>query len=31
MKSRDEIDYIYEKLSKLYPRYSNHKPKAKIY
>ena len=31
MKSRDEIDYIYEKLSNLYPRYSNRKPKAKIY
>ena len=31
MKSRDEINYIYEKLSKLYPRYSNRKPKAKIY
>ena len=31
MKSHDEIDYIYEKLSNLYPRYSNRKPKAKIY
>ncbi len=31
MKSRDEINYIYEKLSKLYPRYSSRKPKAKIY
>ena len=31
MKSSDEINYIYEKLSNLYPRYSNRKPKAKIY
>ena len=31
MKTRDEIDYIYEKLSSLYPNYSNRKPKAKIY
>ena len=31
MKTRDEIDYIYEKLSTLYPNYSNRKPKAKIY
>ncbi len=31
MKSRNEINYIYEKLSNLYPRYSNRKPKAKIY
>ena len=31
MKTRDEIDYVYEKLSTLYPNYSNRKPKAKIY
>jgi len=31
MKSTHEIDYIYEKLSNLYPRYANKKPKAKIY
>ena len=31
MKSVDEIDYIYEKLSATYPRYANRKPKAKIY
>ena len=31
MKTRDEIDYIYEKLSELYPNYTNRKPKAKIY
>ena len=31
MKSVDEINYIYEKLSNLYPNYSNKKPKAKIY
>ena len=31
MKSPDEINYIYEKLSALYPRYANRKPKAKIY
>ena len=31
MKSQDEINYIYEKLSALYPRYANRKPKAKIY
>ena len=31
MKNIYEIDYIYEKLSKLYPRYTNRKPKAKIY
>ena len=29
MKTRDEIDYIYEKLSSLYPNYSNRKPKQK--
>ena len=31
MKTVDEINYIYEKLSSLYPNYSNKKPKAKIY
>ena len=31
MKTIDEITYIYEKLSALYPNYSNKKPKAKIY
>mgnify|MGYP001365948814 CR=1 FL=1 len=31
MKNSNEIDYIYEKLSSLYPNYSNKKPKAKIY
>ena len=31
MKSNNDIDYIYEKLSSLYPNYSNSKPKAKIY
>ena len=31
MKNSNDIDYIYEKLSSLYPRYSNRKPKAKIY
>ena len=31
MKNSDDIDYIYEKLSSLYPDYSNKKPKAKIY
>ena len=31
MKSIDEINYIYEKLSALYSRYSNKKPKSKIY
>ena len=31
MKNNNEIEYIYEKLSSLYPRYSNRKPKAKIY
>ena len=29
MKTKDEIDFIYEKLSELYPNYSNKKPKAK--
>ena len=31
MKNSNEIEYIYEKLSSLYPEYSNKKPKAKIY
>jgi len=31
MKNNNDIDYIYEKLSSLYPHYSNKKPKAKIY
>jgi endonuclease-3 len=31
MKSSNDINYIYEKLSSLYPEYSNKKPKAKIY
>ena len=31
MKDIHEIDFIYDKLSKLYPRYTNRKPKAKIY
>ena len=31
MKSVDEINYIYEKLSETYPKYANRKPKAKIY
>ncbi len=31
MKNNNDISYIYEKLSSLYPRYSNRKPKAKIY
>jgi endonuclease-3 len=31
MKNSNDIDYIYEKLSSLYPHYSNKKPKAKIY
>ena len=31
MKNSNEINYIYEKLSFLYPYYSNQKPKAKIY
>lgn len=31
MKSKDEIDYIFTKLSALYPKYANKKPKAKIY
>jgi endonuclease-3 len=31
MKNSNDIEYIYEKLSELYPNYSNQKPKAKIY
>ena len=31
MKSVDDINCIYEKLSGLYPHYANKKPKAKIY
>ena len=31
MKNNNDIQYIYEKLSSLYPHYSNKKPKAKIY
>jgi len=31
MKTQDNINYIYEKLSLTYPNYSNKKPKAKIY
>ena len=31
MKNNIDIEYIYEKLSSLYPHYSNKKPKAKIY
>tara|TARA_R110000782_G_scaffold147099_1_gene239887 strand:+ start:647 stop:1321 length:675 start_codon:yes stop_codon:yes gene_type:complete len=31
MKNSNDIDYIYEKLSSLYPEYTNKKPKAKIY
>ena len=31
MKNSNDILYIYEKLSKTYPQYSNRKPKAKIY
>tara|TARA_Y100000592_G_C5389442_1_gene277503 strand:+ start:225 stop:905 length:681 start_codon:yes stop_codon:yes gene_type:complete len=31
MKNSNDINYIYEKLSSLYPTYSNKKPKAKIY
>ena len=31
MKTNSDIEYIYEKLSSLYPNYSNKKPKAKIY
>ena len=31
MKNNSDIEYIYNKLSFLYPKYSNKKPKAKIY
>ena len=31
MKNNNDIEYIYDKLSSLYPNYSNKKPKAKIY
>jgi endonuclease-3 len=31
MKNNNDIEFIYEKLSSLYPNYSNKKPKAKIY
>ena len=31
MKNSNDIDYIYNKLSSLYPEYSNRKPKDKIY
>ena len=31
MKNSNDINYIYEKLSSLYPNYANKKPKAKIY
>ena len=31
MKNNNDIEYIYEKLSSLYPNYSNRKPKSKIY
>jgi endonuclease-3 len=31
MKNSNDIEYIYEKLSQSYPKYSNKKPKAKIY
>ena len=31
MKNSNDIEYIYEKLSQHYPKYSNQKPKAKIY
>jgi|TARA_B110000444_G_scaffold143947_1_gene134698 endonuclease-3 len=31
MKNSNDIEYIYEKLSSLYPNYANKKPKAKIY
>ena len=31
MKSNNDINFIYEKLSAKYPHYSNRKPKAKIY
>ena len=31
MKTNNDLEYIYEKLSSLYPTYSNKKPKSKIY
>jgi len=31
MKNSNDIEFIYDKLSALYPNYSNKKPKAKIY
>jgi len=31
MKNNNDVTYIYEKLSSLYPHYSNRKPTAKIY
>ena len=31
MKNSDDITFIYERLSKTYPQYSNQRPKAKIY
>ena len=31
MKNSSDIEFIYDKLSALYPNYSNKKPKAKIY
>jgi endonuclease-3 len=31
MKNSNDIEYIYDKLSALYPNYSNKKPKAKIH
>ena len=31
MKNNNDINYIYEKLSYVYPHYSNSRPKAKIY
>ena len=31
MKDKFEIEFLYDRLSKKYPRYTNRKPKAKIY
>jgi endonuclease III len=31
MKNSNDIEYLYQKLSQHYPKYSNSKPKAKIY
>ena len=31
MKNNNDIEFIYERLSQTYPKYSNQKPKAKIY